>query len=102
MSQLKDLLKKIEDRNYTVGIIGLGYVGLPLMRTFHQNHIPVLGFDIDEKKVHNLKTGSPYIMHLGTVIMKNSKFNIKYGFNFLTTTSHPESTLEGSAKADWP
>ena len=70
MNQLETLLKKIEDRTYTVGIIGLGYVGLPLMWTFHQNDMPVLGFDIDEKKVENLKNGTPYIKHLGTEMME--------------------------------
>ena len=70
MSQLDTLLKKIEDRTYTVGIVGLGYVGLPLMWTFHQNDMPVLGFDIDEKKVENLKNGVTYIKHLGTEMME--------------------------------
>ncbi len=69
MNQLDTLLKKIEDRTYTVGIIGLGYVGLPLMWTFHQNDMPVLGFDIDEKKVENLRNGTPYIKHLGSEMM---------------------------------
>ncbi|MBL6730004.1 MAG: nucleotide sugar dehydrogenase [Bacteroidia bacterium] len=69
MNQLDTLLKKIEDRTYTVGIVGLGYVGLPLMWTFHQNDMPVLGFDIDEKKVENLKNGTPYIKHLGSEMM---------------------------------
>ena len=59
MNQLDTLLKEIEDRTYTVGIVGLGYVGLPLMWTFYQNNMPVIGFDIDEKKVDNLKTASP-------------------------------------------
>jgi UDP-N-acetyl-D-glucosamine dehydrogenase len=70
MNQLATLLKKIEDRTYTVGIIGLGYVGLPLMWTFHQNDMPVLGFDIDEKKVENLRKGIPYIKHLGSEMME--------------------------------
>lgn len=70
MNQIESLLKKIEDRSYTVGIVGLGYVGLPLMWTFHQNDMPVLGFDIDEKKVENLKNGIPYIKHLGSEMME--------------------------------
>lgn len=70
MNQIESLLKKIEDRTYTVGIIGLGYVGLPLMWTFHQNNMPVLGFDIDEKKVENLRNGVPYIKHLGSEMME--------------------------------
>ncbi|MFD2532948.1 hypothetical protein [Gracilimonas halophila] len=52
MSQHENLLKKIEDKTYTIGIVGLGYVGLPLMWTFHQNNMPVLGFDIDAKKLN--------------------------------------------------
>ena len=70
MNQLDTLLKEIEDRTYTVGIVGLGYVGLPLMWTFYQNNMPVIGFDIDEKKVDNLKNGIPYIKHLGTEMME--------------------------------
>lgn len=67
---LKDLLKKIDDKAYTVGIIGLGYVGLPLMWTFHQKKMPVLGFDIDEQKVACILEGRPYIKHLGSKMMQ--------------------------------
>ncbi|HBQ59418.1 MAG TPA: nucleotide sugar dehydrogenase, partial [Balneolaceae bacterium] len=70
MNQLETLLKKIEDKTYTIGIVGLGYVGLPLMWTFHQVGMPVIGYDIDEKKVENLKKGIPYIKHLGTEMME--------------------------------
>ena len=70
MNQIESLLKKIEDRTYTVGIVGLGYVGLPLMWTFHQVGMPVIGYDIDEKKIENLKNGIPYIKHLGTEMME--------------------------------
>lgn len=70
MTQLDSLLNKITDKTYTIGIVGLGYVGLPLMWTFHQQGMPVLGFDIDDKKVQNLKNGIPYIKHLGTEMME--------------------------------
>ena len=76
MQQIEHLLKKIEERSYTIGIVGLGYVGLPLMWTFHKNGMPVLGFDIDKNKVENLKKGIPYIKHLGKEMMEilaNSK-----------------------------
>lgn len=63
------LIEKIVDKNFRVGIIGLGYVGLPLMWTFHQKGMPVLGYDIDEKKVKNLQEGVPYIKHLGKEMM---------------------------------
>ena len=42
--------KKIEDRTAVVGIIGLGYVGLPLGSSFVAAGFPVLGFDVDPKK----------------------------------------------------
>ena len=67
---ITDLIARINAKNYTVGIIGLGYVGLPLMWTFHKNGIPVLGFDIDSRKVDNLKNGISYIKHLGPDMMK--------------------------------
>ncbi|MEQ8578088.1 MAG: nucleotide sugar dehydrogenase [Balneola sp.] len=70
MSEIENLLKKIENKTYTVGIVGLGYVGLPLMWTFHQNDMPVIGYDIDPKKVENLKNGKPYIKHLGVEMME--------------------------------
>lgn len=69
MKQIQELINKIENNSYKVGIVGLGYVGLPLMWTFHQNGLPVIGYDIDEKKVHNLMNGIPYIKHLGQEMM---------------------------------
>ncbi len=63
-------LNKIDERDYTVGIIGLGYVGLPLMWTFHQAGIPVLGFDVDSKKIDCIREGKPYIKHLGEEMMQ--------------------------------
>ena len=67
---IKDLLIKIESRDYIVGVVGLGYVGLPLMWTFYSNGITVLGFDVDEKKVQSIEKGVPYIKHLGNDMMK--------------------------------
>lgn len=59
------LIKKIQKREYTIGIIGLGYVGLPLMWTFHETGMPVIGYDIDDYKVDCINKGIPYIKHLG-------------------------------------
>lgn len=67
---LNELLERIEQRHYTVGIVGLGYVGLPLLWTFHQRGLPVLGFDIDPSKIENLNNGTPYIKHLGLEMMQ--------------------------------
>jgi UDP-N-acetyl-D-glucosamine dehydrogenase len=66
---LNDLLKKIERKEYTIGIVGLGYVGLPLMWTFHERGMPVIGYDIDQNKVDCINSGTPYIKHLGDKMM---------------------------------
>jgi len=55
------LLDRIQCRKSRVGIIGLGYVGLPLALLFAEESFPVLGFDIDEKKVKTLADGESYI-----------------------------------------
>jgi len=68
--QREQLLSKIENREFTIGIIGLGYVGLPLMWTFHEAGMPVIGYDIDAKKTENIKQGLPYIKHLGKEMMQ--------------------------------
>ncbi|WP_445665627.1 nucleotide sugar dehydrogenase [Fodinibius sp. AD559] len=67
---LEELLKKIDQREYKIGVLGLGYVGLPLMWTFHSNDMPVLGFDIDKEKINYIKEGRSYIKHLGEEMMQ--------------------------------
>ncbi|MGA9821338.1 MAG: NAD(P)-binding domain-containing protein, partial [Desulfobaccales bacterium] len=59
-----DLLAKIRDKQALVGIIGLGYVGLPLVLRFCQAGFRVLGFDTDDRKVEALNRGESYIMHI--------------------------------------
>lgn len=56
-----DLEARIKKREAVIGIIGLGYVGLPLATTFLIKGFSVLGFDIDEKKVRMLNQGKSYI-----------------------------------------
>ncbi|MDX1638751.1 MAG: nucleotide sugar dehydrogenase [Balneolaceae bacterium] len=63
-------LERIENRTARIGIIGLGYVGLPLLWTFHEEGFPVTGFDIDPKKIDCLRDGKPYIKHLGYQMME--------------------------------
>lgn len=65
----QELLNKIDQKEYVIGIVGLGYVGLPLMWTFHDAGMPVLGYDIDKEKVDCIKEGRPYIKHLGKDMM---------------------------------
>jgi UDP-N-acetyl-D-glucosamine dehydrogenase len=57
-------LTGIEKRTARVGIIGLGYVGLPLARAFAARGFPVLGFDIDASKISQLQAGKSYIGHI--------------------------------------
>lgn len=59
------LLKKIDDRSYVVGIVGLGYVGLPLALTAIEAGFSVVGLDIDAKKMERLQAGETYIEHIG-------------------------------------
>ena len=54
---------KLDARTLTVGVIGLGYVGLPLSHAFWQAGVKVLGFDIDRAKVDKLAAGGSYINH---------------------------------------
>ncbi|MFO7733326.1 MAG: nucleotide sugar dehydrogenase [Candidatus Aminicenantes bacterium] len=64
------LLKKIENKEARIGVIGLGYVGLPLVKTFLQQGFSVLGFDIDRKKVDMLNRGRSYIRHISATELK--------------------------------
>jgi UDP-N-acetyl-D-glucosamine dehydrogenase len=60
------LIEKIQSRTARVGIIGMGYVGLPLALLFSGERFPVTGFDVDEKKVRALTAGSSYIVRIET------------------------------------
>src|SRR5690349_9782797 len=60
-SPLAALLARIRDRKARVGIIGLGYVGLPLAVEFARNGFDVTGFDVDESKVSQINAGQSYI-----------------------------------------
>ncbi len=56
--------KKIKNKKAVVGVLGLGYVGLPLVREFASAGLKVVGFDIDEKKVKVLNSGRSIIKHI--------------------------------------
>ncbi len=59
-----EFLEKIQNKTAKVGIIGLGYVGLPLGLEFALKGFDVIGFDIDETKIPLLKKGKSYIKHI--------------------------------------
>jgi len=61
----KDLIERIHSRKVTVGIVGQGYVGLPLALVFNEASFRVVGFDSDPVKVAALTRGESYIKHIG-------------------------------------
>ena len=61
-----ELLKKIKNRDAVVGIIGLGYVGLPLLIEFGRAGFKVVGFDVDQSKIDALKERRSYIKHISS------------------------------------
>lgn len=65
----QQVLQKITDRQAVVGILGLGYVGLPLMLRYAEVGFPVLGFDVDSKKIDAINAKKSYIHHIPTSVM---------------------------------
>jgi UDP-N-acetyl-D-glucosamine dehydrogenase len=63
-TSVEEQLQKIESRNAKVGVIGLGYVGLPLSLLLTEAGFTVKGFDIDERKVSQLEKGLTYIFRI--------------------------------------
>ena len=60
----KDLHEKIALHKARIGIVGLGYVGLPLCLTYAEKGYSVLGLDIDDGKVNSIRSGESYIKHI--------------------------------------
>jgi len=59
------LRTRLTDKTAVIGIVGLGYVGLPLARAVHTAGYRVCGFDVDAAKVRSLEAGENYLQHLG-------------------------------------
>ena len=57
-------IKRYQDKEAIIGIVGLGYVGLPLLLRYTQVSFKVIGFDIDNFKVDSLNAGKSYIEHI--------------------------------------
>jgi len=85
---LKDeLLGKITTHRARIGVIGLGYVGLPLVLRFGEEHFQVLGFDVDPQKVSKLNAGQSYIRHIDAgriqTLLKEKSFEATSDFSRL-------------------
>jgi len=80
---IDELFKQIKNHQSTIGIIGLGYVGLPLIIRFCEEGFKTIGFDIDKKKVDLLNNGKSYIKHIkkdNIVAMVNNGFTATLDF----------------------
>jgi UDP-N-acetyl-D-glucosamine dehydrogenase len=80
---MKQIIQSIKKRNSIIGIIGLGYVGLPLCNIFLKNKFTVYGFDIDKKKINLLKKKKIYIPNIDSKFKNfiNKKFFVFNNFN---------------------
>ena len=70
-----ELTYKLKKRNIKVGIVGLGYVGLPLAKAFSLKKIKTIGFDIDRKKIFKLRRGISYIKYFSNSLVKKMNSN---------------------------
>ena len=112
---------RILDKTAKIGVIGLGYVGLPLVGTFSGRGYKVVGFDVDEAKVEQLTAGNSYIRHIPSKAVKQQVdeglFRATTDFSEisavdailicvptpLTTSREPDlSYVEGTAEAILP
>jgi len=78
-------LQRIERREAVVGVVGLGYVGLPLILHFGEKGFPVVGLDIDSRKIEALHAGKSYIEYLPgeriAAVIRGGKFRATQDFS---------------------
>jgi len=79
------LIQRFTSRQATVGVVGLGYVGLPLVRAMHSAGFRVVGFDIDLRKVEMLRAGESYLKHLGPDLVRDLAASDRF-----TPTDNPD------------
>lgn len=82
--EITQLIEKMKNRSATIGIVGLGYVGLPLMLRFTEVGYKVLGIDIDSTKTQSLNDGKSYIEHIPSKAIENA---VTKGFRATTNFS---------------
>tara|TARA_B100001540_G_C15784653_1_gene632653 strand:+ start:608 stop:1912 length:1305 start_codon:yes stop_codon:yes gene_type:complete len=79
------VLEKIESKEAKIGVIGLGYVGLPLALTFAEEDLVTIGFDIDPSKIKMINNSKSYIQHISSERIDKAKKN-----GFTTTIDFSE------------
>ena len=72
-NHLAELVARLENRTAVIGIVGLGYVGLPLMIRYSIAGFKVIGFDIDPRKVEMLNAGQSYIEHVPPKLIADAR-----------------------------
>jgi UDP-N-acetyl-D-glucosamine dehydrogenase len=72
------LMDQIVNKTATVGVMGLGYVGLPLIDAFQRAGFATLGFDVDAKKTEALNRGQSYIAHIPSEAIQNWRSSNKF------------------------
>ena len=81
------LLEMIDQKKAVIGIIGMGYVGLPLAIHFGRNGFGVIGFDLDSRKIDKLLHGESYIKHISSESIKEifdaKQFDVTIDFSRL-------------------
>jgi len=89
-----NLMKKIQNADALIGVIGLGYVGLPLALAYAEKNFNVLGFDIDSQKIKALNSGQNYISHMDgkkvTQVVQAKKLSATTDFSRL---SEPDAII---------
>lgn len=82
-TQQQELINRIENKNALIGVIGLGYVGLPLMLRCCEVGFNVVGFDISQDKISRLNQGQSYIEHISSeqISARKHKFEATADFS---------------------
>ena len=75
MEKTQETLRKIETREARIGIVGMGYVGLPLALLFSEARFAITGFDIDSNKVEALNRGGTYIVRIPAAEIQSAQEN---------------------------
>ena len=75
-----ELLERLQNKQAIIGIVGLGYVGLPLMLRYAEAGYAVLGFDVDLTKVEHLHCGRSYIEHIPSSRVANAQLSATTDF----------------------
>lgn len=87
----EDLMSKLTDGSALIGVVGLGYVGLPLAHALRTSGYRVVGFDVDDRKVVMLRENRNYLKHLGNSLVE--ELNAGGGFT-------PTSKIQDLSHAD--